>query len=85
MTNNEILALLKEAFEFAAPEQMQVMEALTMESTLDEFGVSSIVALEMAGYIEEKLEIQFPDDELAQIGTIKGFVNLIREHAKALA
>jgi len=58
---------------------------LTMESTLDEFGVSSIVALEMAGYIEEKLGIQFADDELAQIGTIKGFVNLIRQYTKALA
>lgn len=85
MTNDEILILLSEAFEFAAPEKAEAIEALTMESTLDEFGVSSIVALEMAGYIEEKLGIQFADDELAQIGTIKGFVNLIRQYTKALA
>jgi acyl carrier protein len=39
----------------------------------------------MAGYIEEKLEIQLADDELAQIATIKDFVNLIRQHTKALA
>lgn len=84
MTNDEILNLLKEAFEFAASEQAGAVEALTMESDLGEFGVSSIVALEMAGYIEEKLGIQLADDELAQIATIKGFVNLIRQHTKAL-
>lgn len=85
MTNDEILILLNEAFEFAAPEKAKVIEALTMENTLDEFGVSSIVALEMAGYIEEKLGIQFADDEIAQIATIKGFVNLIRQYTKTLA
>lgn len=84
MTNDEILNLLKEAFEFAASEQAGAVEALTMESDLGEFGVSSIVALEMAGYIEEKLGIQLADDELAQIATIKGFVNLIRQHIKTL-
>ncbi|MBO1072978.1 MAG: acyl carrier protein [Dolichospermum sp. DEX189] len=85
MTNDEILTLLKEAFKFAAPEVAETVEALTIESTLHEFGVSSIIALEMAGYIEEKLEIQLADDELAQIATIKDFVNLIRQHTKALA
>lgn len=85
MTNDEILTLLKEAFEFAAPEEAAAVEALKIDSTLGEFGVSSIVTLEMAGYIEEKLGIQFADDELTQIDTIKGFVNLIRQNAKVLA
>lgn len=85
MTNDEILTLLQEAFEFAAPKEAQALEALTIESNLGEFGVSSIVALEMAGYIEDKLGIQFADDELAQIATIKGFVDLIRQNTKVLA
>lgn len=85
MTDPEILTLLKEAFRFAAPEEAAAAESLTMEGTLDQFGVSSIVAFEMAGYIEEKLGIQFADDELAQIGTIEGFVGLIRQHTKVLA
>ncbi len=84
MTNDEILTLLNEAFEFAAPEQAAV-KALTIDSTLGEFGVSSIIALEMAGYIEEKLRIQFADDELAQIDTIKSFIHLIRHYTKAVA
>ena len=87
MTDSEILALLKEAFAFAAPEQAEAAENLTLEGTLEQFGVSSIVAFEMAGYIEDKLDIQFADDELAQISTIKGFVNLIRQdtNTKVLA
>jgi len=80
MRDLEILALLKEAFAFAAPEDAEAAANLTLEGTLIQFGVSSIVAFEMAGYIEEKLGVQFADDELAQISTIKGFANLIRQY-----
>ncbi|MDZ8226280.1 MULTISPECIES: acyl carrier protein [unclassified Nostoc] len=85
MRNDEILSLIQEAFEFASPEQALAVKDLTINSALSEFGVSSIVALEMAGYIEEKLHIQFADDELAQIGNIKGFVNLISQYTKLAA
>lgn len=85
MNNEEILVLIKEAVMFAVPEQAQTVEALTIDSTLGEIGVSSIIALEMAGYIEDKLGVQFADDQLAQIATVKGFVNLIRQHTKVLA
>ncbi len=80
MTELEILDLLKEAFSFASPEEAGAVENFTIEGTLDQFGVSSIVAFEMAGYIEEKLDIQFADDELAQIRTIKGFIQLIHQY-----
>jgi acyl carrier protein len=80
MTNYQILALLQEAFEFASPEDAKVAGALQMESSFSEFGVSSITALEMAGYIEEKLEIQFADDELSQISNVKSFISLISKN-----
>jgi acyl carrier protein len=82
MTDNQILTLLQEAFKIAAPEESQAVEALKIDSTLGEFGISSIASLEMAGYVEEKLDIQFADDELSQIATIKGFVDLIRKNLK---
>jgi acyl carrier protein len=82
MTDNQILTLLQEAFKIAAPEESQAVEALRIDSTLGEFGISSIASLEMAGYVEEKLDIQFADDELSQIATIKGFVDLIRKNLK---
>lgn len=80
MTNDDILGLIKEALLFAAPEEKIDTKDLTIDSTLSDFGISSIVSLEMAGYVEEKLGVQFADDELAQIESIKGFVDLIRRN-----
>ncbi len=77
MTDSEILSLIKEALVNAAPEHADV--TLTMESTLGEAGISSITALEIAGYIEEKLNIRLPDDELAPLSTIGGLAQLIRQ------
>ncbi len=51
---------------------------MSMESTLGELGINSITALEIAGYIEDKLNIKLPDDELAPINTIGGLAQLIR-------
>ncbi len=77
MTDSEILSLIKEALVHASPEHAGV--ALKMESTLGEIGVSSITALEIAGFIEEKLNIRLPDDELAPLNTIGELANLIRQ------
>ncbi|MGH9842192.1 MAG: acyl carrier protein, partial [Blastocatellia bacterium] len=77
VTDSEILSLIKEALESASPEHAGV--TLTMESTLGELGISSITALEIAGHIEEKLNIRLPDDELAPLNTIGGLVHLIRQ------
>lgn len=76
MTDDEILALIKEALVDAAPEHAGA--TLKMESTLGEIGISSITALEIAGYIEEKLDIRLPDDELAPLNSIGELVKLIR-------
>ncbi len=77
VTDGEILDLIKEALVDAAPEHANA--ALRMESTLGELGISSITALEIAGYLEEKLNIRLPDDELAPLNTIGGLVQLIRQ------
>jgi acyl carrier protein len=77
VTDSEILNLIKEALVEASPEHAGV--TLKMESTLSEIGVSSITALEIAGFIEEKLNIRLPDDELAPLNTIGGLAQLIRQ------
>ncbi|HEY8459986.1 MAG TPA: acyl carrier protein [Blastocatellia bacterium] len=76
MTDDEILSLIKEALEHSAPERAGAI--LKPDSSLGEIGISSITALEMAGYIEEKLNIRLPDDELAPLNTIGELVQLIR-------
>jgi acyl carrier protein len=69
--------LIKEALAYASPEHADV--TLTMESTLGELGISSITALEIAAFLEEKLNIKLPDDELAPLNTIGGLARLIRQ------
>jgi acyl carrier protein len=76
VTDDKILSLIKEALEHAAPEHAGAN--LKPESTLGEIGISSITALEIAGYIEEKLNVRLPDDELAPLNTIGELVHLIR-------
>lgn len=83
ITDAAIIDLIQEALQSSSPEQAAVVEQWTLESSLSEMGVSSIVALEMAGYIEEKLEIQFADDELARIMTIQDLVALIQKQKSA--
>ncbi|MBL8171810.1 MAG: acyl carrier protein [Acidobacteria bacterium] len=77
MTDEELLAMIKEALVQASPQHADV--TLTKESTLSVLGISSITALEIAGILEEKLNIRLPDDELAPLNTIGGLVNLIRQ------
>ena len=79
MTEDEVMNLIREAIASVAPEHANLN--LEMNSTLGELGISSITALEIAGYIEEKLDIRLPDDELAPLNTIGGLVQLIRRHA----
>jgi acyl carrier protein len=76
VTDDEILSLIKEALEHSSPEHAGA--TLKPDSTLGEIGISSITALEIAGYIEEKLNIRLPDDELAPLNTIGELAKLIR-------
>jgi acyl carrier protein len=77
VTDDEIIGLIKQALVTASPEHAGA--TLTLESTLSELGISSIMALEIAANLEEKLNIRLPDDELAPLNTIGGLVKLIRQ------
>jgi acyl carrier protein len=82
MSEHEIEELIREAIRFAEPELAAV--ELTSGSTLSELGIGSVSALEMVGYIEDKLGIQIPDDELAGLGSLEALVKLIRHHAPSM-
>ena len=76
MTDDEVLILLKEALDSEAPEHAGI--PLRMDTTLGETGIRSITALQIAAYMEEKLNITLPDDELARLNSIGDLVRLIR-------
>ncbi len=78
MNDAEILAVIREAVVFAVPELAG--RELKTDETIGQLGISSIAVLEIVGYVEDKLGIRFPDDELAQLNTIGELANLIRAH-----
>lgn len=76
----DLLDLLKRALLFARPERVDVKDRITLNSSMDELGIESVAALEMVGFIEEELDIQFQDSELAQIQGMDSLVRLIKKH-----
>lgn len=81
MTDAEILQLIQEAVAFAVPKLAST--EIEPKDTIGELGISSISVLEIVGYIEDKLGIRFPDDQLAQLNTIGGLLDLIRSQGLA--
>lgn len=83
-TEQKIIAMLQEALAYAKPDEKDLARIMTLDSRLSDLGIESITALEMAGYLEDKLGIQFPDDELTSIQSVRGLADLVRRHMIAV-
>ena len=81
MNDAEIQKLIGEALAFAEPRLAGA--PLSSKDTMAELGINSISVLETVGYLEDKLGVRFPDNELAQLNTIGGLTDLIRGHGVA--
>ncbi len=79
MNDAEILKLVREAIAFAQPDLQTA--SLSPADTIADLGINSISVLEIVGYLEDKLGVRFPDDELAQLNTVGGLCSLIRSSA----
>ena len=80
MDDTAILGLLARAFAFAKPDHPETLKRLTLNASVEELGIESVSALEMAGFIEEELDIQFADHELVAIRSMRDLAQLIRKH-----
>lgn len=78
MTDNETLALIKEALNDVAPGREADFSKVSLESTIAELGLDSIATMEMVGYLEEQIEVTFPDEDLAKVASIRDLISLIR-------
>ena len=79
LSDSQLFDVIKRALIFAKPDASEAAQRLTLQSTMDELAIESISALEMTGFIEEELGIQFADSELASIRGIPDLVYLIRK------
>lgn len=74
-TDNEIIQLFKAAvFEV---DQKEIGE-VTTSTEIAQLGLDSVATMEVIGALEEKLEVRFPDEELATLKSIADLTALVR-------
>lgn len=78
MNDQEILGLIQEALFEVAPNRKADFESLSMDHTIQDLKLDSIATMEMVGFLEDKTEATFPDEELAKVHAIKDLAALVR-------
>ena len=78
MTNDEIMALIKQALSDVAPSRKADFANIAADTKIEALGLDSISTMEMVNSIEEKIETTFPDEELAKVQKIGDLVGLVR-------
>lgn len=82
MTTQEITDLIKSAIDEVAPGKSANFNPSNLDTSIREAGIDSVASMEMIAVIEEELEINFADDELAGINTFTDLVNLVEKSSK---
>ena len=76
-TNEEIIEIFKESVK-----EVDVnvkVDKVSMETELAQLGLDSVMTMEVIGVLEEKLNLRFPDEDLATLKSMTDLSNLIRK------
>ena len=46
------------------------LDGLSKDSVISRLGLDSVAVMELVGYVEEKLDVRLPDEDLAQVQTV---------------
>ncbi|HEV8323186.1 MAG TPA: acyl carrier protein [Myxococcota bacterium] len=76
----DIVALFKKA---AFEVDNKKFDDLKLETSISELGLDSVAMLELIGYIEEELNVHFPDEDLARLQTLQDLSDLITKVSPA--
>ena len=74
-SEDEIIALFTEAV--AEVDSNIKMIDVTASTEIASLGLDSVMTMEVIGVLEEKLDIRFPDEDLATIKSLRDLTNLI--------
>ena len=83
MNEQAALDLIKRAHAHARPEDKAIRNSIVPSATLADLNVPSLAAMEMAAFVEDELDVEFPDDEMANMGSIADLIGLIRKYGGA--
>lgn len=78
MTNDEILALIRDALAEVAPNRTAEFTNIAFDTNIEALGLDSIATMEMVGFLEERTDNTFPDEELAKVKKIGDLAGLVR-------
>lgn len=81
MNNEQAAALVREAISEVAPSKSGDLSTVDLNTKIRDLGIDSVAAMEMVGVVEERLEITFPDEDLAQLNRFSDLVDLIVNHS----
>jgi acyl carrier protein len=78
MTDEQILELIKAALADVVPDRKSDFANLALSQSIDELSLDSIATMEMVGFLEDKLQTTFPDEELPLVNTFADIASLMR-------
>jgi acyl carrier protein len=84
MDDQDVLKLVREAMVSIDVPNAATRSSLSLDDSLSDLEIDSVLALELVAYMEEKFGIQFPDDELSGLTDVRGIARLLRRHSSAL-
>ncbi|MGC6492478.1 MAG: acyl carrier protein [Myxococcota bacterium] len=80
MNDAEILDLLKKALLEVAPDRASEFNDVQMTNTIEDLQLDSIALMEMVGFLEDTLDVTFPDEALPTVNTLADLGALVRDH-----
>ena len=80
MNDAEILDLLKKALLEVAPDRASEFNDVQMSNTIEDLQLDSIALMEMVGFLEDTLDVTFPDEALPTVNTLADLGALVRDH-----
>lgn len=78
MNEAQILALIQEALFEVAPTRQEEFAELTLDAKVEDLALDSIAIMEMVGFVEDRLETTFQEDQLAKVVTLRDLGRLIQ-------
>lgn len=76
-TESSLLALFKEA---AWEIDQRKFNELSLDTKINALGIDSVALYEIFGYVEEELDLELPDEELASVKTLGDLSSLVLRH-----
>ncbi len=78
MNDDQILDLIRAALRDVAPNRASEWETVALDKSVEDLSLDSIATMEMVGFLEDKTDATFPDEELAKVNALADLASLIK-------